>query len=191
MDNQNLTKKERYLLRKQEKENRQIQKEKGRKIKKMVTILLPVILVAGGISFFLMNYSPEKSNSGQPQIEILETEYDAGTVSMLEDKVVHIYEIKNVGTGNLEIDKIWTSCMCTTAKLKVGDEESGEFGMHTNSIFWSQKIAPGQTGFLEVTFDQAFHGSEGTGKITRAVYLSTDDPQKKQVEVKLIAEVTQ
>lgn len=191
MDNQNLTKKERYLLRKQEKENRQIHKERIRKFKKMVTVLLPVVLVAGGISFFLMNYSPGKSNSGQPRIEIPETEYDAGTVSMTDEKVAHVYEIRNVGDSDLKIDKIWTSCMCTTARLKVGDEESGEFGMHSNPIFWSQRIAPGETGLLEVVFDQTFHGSEGTGQAVRIVYLSTNDPENKQAEVRLTANVTQ
>lgn len=179
------------MLRKQEKENRQIQKERGKRIKKIITIILPVVLIVGGISFFLMNYSPGRSNSGQPRIEIPETEYDAGIVFMSDGKVVHTYEIKNVGTGDLKIDRIWTSCMCTTAKLKVGDKESGEFGMHSNPLFWSEKIAPDQIGYLEVTFDQAFHGPEGTGKITRAVYLSTNDPQEKQVEVRLIVEVIQ
>ncbi|MFH1841217.1 MAG: DUF1573 domain-containing protein [Candidatus Nealsonbacteria bacterium] len=189
MDNQQLTKKEKYLSRRQEKEDRQVQKERGRKIKKIVAVLLPVLLVAGGISFFLMNYSPEKSNPGQPMIEIPETEYDAGTVSMSDEKVIHTYEIKNTGVGDLEINKIWTSCMCTTARLKVGDQESGEFGMHSNSVLWSQKIAPGETGFLEVIFDQAFHGPEGTGSIVRAVYLSTNDPKNKQTEVRLTANV--
>ena len=191
MDNQNLTKKERYLLGKQEKENRQIQKERGKRIRKIVTVILPIVLLVGGISFFLMNYLPGKSNPGQPRIEIPETEYDAGTVSMSEGKVVHTYEIKNIGTGDLEIDKIWTSCMCTTAKLKVGDEESGEFGMHSNALFWSEKIAPDQTGYLEVTFDQAFHGPGGTGEAVRVVYLATNDPENEQIGVRLTANVTQ
>ncbi|MDP3995761.1 MAG: DUF1573 domain-containing protein [bacterium] len=191
MENQNLTKKERYLLKKQEKENGQIRKERGRKIKKMAAILLPVFLIAGGISFILMNYSSGENNSGTPRIEITPVEYDVGTVSMAGEKVKRTYEIKNTGVGDLKIDKIWTSCMCTTARLRIGDEESGEFGMHSNSVLWSQKIAPGETGFLEVVFDQALHGLEGIGPIVRAVYLSTNDPENKQTEVRLTANVTQ
>lgn len=190
MENQNLTKKERYLLRKQEKEDRQIKKERNRRVKKLATIIAPVLLAAGGISIFLMNYSPETSNSGQPKIEISEAEYDAGTVSMSQGKISHTYEIKNTGVGDLEIDRIWTSCMCTTAKLKVGEKESGEFGIHSNPLFWSQVIAPGEIGYLEVTFDTAFHGPEGTGEAVRVVYLSTNDPGNEQAEVKLTANVT-
>lgn len=80
--------------------------------------------------------------------------------------------------------------MCTTAKLKVGDKESPEFGMHDNSVFWSQKIAPGQVGYLDVAFDPAYHGPQGTGPVVRAIYFSTDDPQNKTSQVRLLADVT-
>lgn len=109
---------------------------------------------------------------------------------MAEGLVKKTYEIKNTGGGDLKIDKIWTSCDCTTARLKVKDKESPEFGMHTSSLLWSQKIAPGETGFLEATFDPAFHGPQGTGPAVRIVYLSTNDPQNPKAEAKLFANVT-
>lgn len=79
--------------------------------------------------------------------------------------------------------------MCTTAILTVGDKKSTKFGMHKNPAFWSETIAPGQTGFLEMTFDPAFHGPEGTGSVMRAVYFFTNDPEQKEMEVRLSADV--
>lgn len=129
------------------------------------------------------------NGTGQGRIEINPLKHDVGTVSIVEGFVKRTFEIQNTGEGDLKITAIWTSCMCTMARLKVGDKESPEFGMHSGSLFWSQKIASGQTGFLEVIFDPAFHGDQGTGEIVRAIYISSDDPQNKKVEARLIANV--
>jgi len=122
-------------------------------------------------------------------MEIPQKEYDAGTVSMADGKIKYTYKIKNAGVGDLKISSIWTSCHCTTAKLTIGDKTSPEFGM--DKRFTSQKINPGETGFLEVTFDPVFHGPQGTGPVVRAVYISTNDPNNKKTEVKLMANVIQ
>lgn len=189
------SKRERYLLKKQKKEEERLRRARQKKIRKIVVvslISLPIILIIGGAVFGIVNYltrEDRENNQGIPKVEVSPEEYDAGTVSMGEGLVEYTYEIRNVGEGDLKIDRIWTSCMCTTARLKVGDEEGEEFGMHSNPVFWSQKIAPGEIGYLEVVFDPAFHGPQGTGPMVREVYLSTDDPQNKKVEVRLIANV--
>ena len=59
---------------------------------------------------------------GRGRIEINPKEYDVGTISMVEGPVQKTFEIQNTGEGDLKITKIWTSCMCTTARLKVGDK---------------------------------------------------------------------
>ena len=151
-----------------------------------------ILLVVGGtllISVGLFFGLPFLTGEGRGKIEINPLEYDAGTVSMIKGLVEKTFEIKNIGEGDLKIASILTSCMCTTARLKVGDKVSPEFGMHTNSTFWSQKITPGETGFLEVTFDPAFHGPLGVGEIIRAIFISSDDPQNKKAEVRLITNV--
>lgn len=179
---------EKYLLKKQRKEQERFEKARRKKIKKIVKISLPVILITGGAIFALVIYSPEESQ-GTPKIEVSPWEYDSGTVSMAEGLVKKTYEVQNKGNGDLKISRIWTSCHCTTAILKAGDKTSPEFGMSNNSAFWSQKIAPGETGYLEVIFDPTFHGSHGTGPVARVVYLSTNDPKNKEVELKLLANV--
>ncbi len=153
-----------------------------------------ILLVVGGtllISVGLFFGLPYLTEEGKGKIEVNPLEHDAGTVSMAEGLVERTFEIKNNGEGDLKINSIWTSCMCTTARLKVGDKVSPEFGMHSGSIFWSQKIMPGEVAFLEVTFDPAFHGSQGVGQNIRVIYISSDDPQNKKVEVRLITNVVE
>lgn len=150
-----------------------------------------IIAVVGGTllisSIFIFGMSSGGSSSGK--IEINPTEYDFGDISMAAGPVTKTYEIKNNSDSDLKIDKIWTSCDCTNAILKVGDRTSPKLGMHTNLPLWSETLTPSQTGYLDVTFDPAFHGPSGTGPITRVTYLLTSDPENKQVELLLTANV--
>ncbi|MFH1407494.1 MAG: DUF1573 domain-containing protein, partial [Patescibacteria group bacterium] len=101
------------MLKKQQQEQERLLLARRKKIKKAVFIFLPIVLIVGGIVFALLNNSPQE-NQGNPKIEIVEKEYDAGTISMADKVVKHTFEIKNTGYGDLRIDSIWTSCHCTT-----------------------------------------------------------------------------
>ena len=135
-----------------------------------------------------------KSNSGEGgKIVIDPLEYDAGDISIGGGLLRKTYEIQNAGSGPLKIKNIETSCACTKAVLRVGDKTSPEFSMPghgQNPVVWSTTLAPGQKGELEVIFDPAFHGPDALGPIVRVVYISTDDPQNKEVQVKLSTNVT-
>src|SRR3989344_6244310 len=61
MDSQNLTKKEEYLLKKQQKEGALFLERRRRKVRKMIFIFLPIVLITGGIIFALVNYSPKEA----------------------------------------------------------------------------------------------------------------------------------
>lgn len=154
-----------------------------------VIILVGTFLMAAGLIFGLPKLSQEEAGEGR--IEISPLEYQAGRVSMAAGLVKHTFEVKNSGQGDLKISGIKTSCMCTTAKLRVEGEESPEFGMHNNPTFWSEKIAAGQTGYLDVTFDPALHGPAGVGQVLRIIYLSTNDPEQKEAQARLTANVIQ
>lgn len=184
-----LTKRERKLLRKQQKEKDEFSSLRLKKIKKIIFVSIIVLMIGGAVGLFAKSYTSEEKHLGAPKLEIFENEYDAGDILMSGGLIRHTYEIKNTGEGDLKIDKVWTSCHCTTAILKVGDKESPEFGMDGSRAFWSQKLAPGETGQLEVIFDPAFHGHQGMGQAIRVVYLSTNDPQNKRAEFKMSANV--
>jgi len=183
-----------YFLKKEKKEKERVQKAKSKKSKKIIKVFLPISLIIVGVGFLLFNFlsaeEPEP-NLGVSKIEIIPLEYDAGTVSMSDALVEKTFEIKNIGEGDLEIDDIKTSCMCTTAILVVGDKKSPEFGMNSNIPFWSQIIIPGEIGYLNVVFDQTFHGPSGTGSAVRTISLITNDPENKEVGVKLLVNVIQ
>ena len=193
MENQPINKREEYLLKRQQKEETRLKQASAKKIKKSIVFIIPAILILGGVAFGAskINFgSSQEEGSGPAKIEINPKEYDAGTVSMAAGLVKKIYEIKNAGDRDLKISNMSTSCHCTTAILTVGDKASSEFGMN-GSAFWSQIISPGQTGFLEVIFDPAYHGPSGLGYAVRAVSFLTNDPKNKKAEVRLNADVVQ
>lgn len=188
MDNNKLTKRERYLEKKKIKEEKKLRLQRKQKTKKIIIVSF-IIAISAIIIIFSTTKIVNKINQGTPKMVISETEFDAGEISMADGPLIHSYEIKNDGDGDLKISAIETSCMCTTSVLKVDDKTSPEFGMHGNPVGWSEKIAPGQTAELEVTFDPAFHGPSGTGPVTRAVVFETNDLKNKEAEVKLSAHV--
>lgn len=191
MENQQLAGKEKYLLEKEKKEEERLRKQKNKKAKKTAVFVFPIVLLAGGL-FLMINLLPEKNQTGIPKIEIVPSEYDAGEVPINGGLVKKTFEVKNTGFSDLKIENIWTSCMCTKAVLKVGDKTSPEFGMPehgSNPAFWSEEIKPGETGQLEVIYDPAAHGPEGTGSVVRAIYLATNDPEKTKAEILFSANV--
>ncbi len=97
--------------------------------------------------------------------------YDFGTISMARGKVSYRYPIRNVGTDPLEIRKLYTSCMCTTAALVKNGKVSDAYGMpgHTPIPSINIPIAPQEQAYVEVVFDPAAHGPAGVGPIERVV----------------------
>ena len=187
-----LTKRERRRQRQQQQEEKKSAIMRRKRNKPIIGLSLAALIIIGGIAWLIIaglkSQNTDVSNSGTPKVKINQTEYDFGDISMANGKVNYTFEIKNEGDGDLIIDSIWTSCHCTTARLQIGKKKSPEFGM--DKLSTDQKIAPGETGVLEVIFNPAFHGHAGMGAITRAVYLSTNDPNNKQIEVRVSADVS-
>lgn len=104
--------------------------------------------------------------------------YDGGDL-------IHTFPIKNTGDKDLEIANMATSCMCTKAYLKEGNNKSEEFGMKgmTTPSSWKGVLKPGQTAEIIADFDPKYHGPSGTGPITRTVSFETNDPDHPYVEV--------
>lgn len=151
--------------------------------KLIIAIVGGTILIAASLIFL-----PSLKPSTGGLIEVNPREYDIGDIQMTDGLVKKSYEVKNSGSGPLKISGILTSCHCTTAVLRVGDKASPSFGM-TPVSFWSEEIPAGQTAQLEVTFDPAFHGDAGMGPVTRGIYISSNDPKNKRVELLLSANV--
>lgn len=113
---------------------------------------------------------------------------DWGIVDINGGVVEESFQIVNQGSGNLEISNIKTSCMCTTAQVSINNEKSPVFGMHTLSG-WRGVVKPGETADVKVIFDPLFHGPQGTGPVTRTVFIETNDPSNPAIELRVAANV--
>jgi hypothetical protein len=119
----------------------------------------------------------------------LRPSFDFGTISMAAGNVATSYLIKNSGDAPLTLNRIYTSCMCTTATLALPSGRKGPFGMpgHGLPTDLSASLAPGQTASLEVVFDPAAHGSAGLGRVERTVRVESKDA--RPLELRFVAMV--
>ncbi len=116
------------------------------------------------------------------EASIMETNpasYDLGEVVMKNGNVTREYKVKNNSDKTVKLKKITTSCMCTKAKVKVGDKESRLFGMEgmgDKNAPVNMEITLGEEALVTAIFDPAAHGPQGVGPIDRVVTLTFSDP---------------
>lgn len=101
------------------------------------------------------------------------------------------FTLKNTSSQALKVAKLETSCMCTEASLKIGDQESPFFGMpgHAGNAGWQTEIAPGAEASLMVKFDPAAHGPEGLGKVDRITRIWFSEPANSYRDIAFTANV--
>jgi hypothetical protein len=121
-----------------------------------------------------------------PRIEISEVERDLGTISQSKDDVSTDFEFKNVGESDLVIDKLSSSCGCTSASVVYGGEVGPEFTMpghgKENPTGWQVAIKPDDSAILRVFYDPNAHG-DFTGAVTRTVSLFSNDPVEFETKI--------
>lgn len=105
------------------------------------------------------------------ELAAVRKKYDFGTISMARGKVSYRYPIRNVGTDPIEIRKLYTSCMCTTAALVTNGKVSDAYGMPGHAPIPAIKVpmAPQEQAYVQVVFDPAAHGPAGVGPIERVI----------------------
>ncbi len=115
--------------------------------------------------------SSPASATGAGTLNVFVKKYNFGSISMAAGKVTHRYAIRNTGMAPVTIQKMYTSCMCTTAALVKGEKKSAAFGMpgHTPIPTINVPMNPGEEAMVEVIFDPAAHGPAGVGPIERVV----------------------
>ena len=160
-----------------------------------IVIGIIALLLLGGVVWIARPNSQSTaatlSTNNNGTLTVEETNnYDFGTISMAAGKVTHSFKIKNTGNEAVTINKMYTSCMCTTALLRKGDKQFGPYGMPGHGAIpkIGQTINPNEEATVEVIFDPAAHGPAGVGRIERAVYLENNagDP----IELMFVASVT-
>lgn len=102
-----------------------------------------------------------------PKIECAEANHDFGVLTN-EELVVYAYTIRNAGTQALLIERVQTSCGCTTTALK------------------ERTIAPGKEVQLETRL--SMQGRAG-GKQHKTITVYSNDPKKPQLALSLSGEI--
>ncbi|MCR4283973.1 MAG: DUF1573 domain-containing protein [Parcubacteria group bacterium] len=154
----------------------------------VIGLVVAMALLSGGKT--VNNSNPLAYSAGV--LNILEENYDFGTISMADGNVSHNFEVKNESNEPVMISKVYTSCMCTTASvIEEGGKRHGEYGMQGHGPIEEAniEILPGGSVALEAVFDPAAHGPDGTGKVKRVVYLETNSQAKPKLEVVFEADV--
>jgi len=157
-------------------------------------ILGLIVIVAGGawtLVFVLSGDGSEATAFSLGSLSAEETFFDFGEITMANGKVNHSFEVKNNGTEPLRINKVYTSCMCTTASIidSLG-KKRGIFGMPGHAPSKADiKVGVGETVKIEAIFDPNAHGPSGVGLMERSVYIETNSSESPQLELSFRAVV--
>ena len=108
--------------------------------------------------------------AGLPDIDVA-TSLDLGTVVKGGEAVADV-PVHNVGDGPLTVLAVSTSCGCTRATLT------------------PSKIPAGGTGTLHIVYDSGAHEAD-RGLIERFVFVSSDDPDEDDVQIRFEVRVSE
>ncbi len=105
-----------------------------------------------------------------PSVSVTPSNHDFGDITQSAGIVSTTFTVKNTGSSPLSINRLSTSCGCTTAKM---DESP---------------LMPKESREMTVTFDPMVHRDQ-FGKIERVVYLQTTDPKNPEIEIDITGNV--
>ena len=157
----------------------------GKDTKFILGAFIFTLLVVIGLAFLVSSKEKKTGTLSEVKAEgiaLTPLNYELGEVPINGGIVTKEYEVKNETGGDIELLKIATSCMCTTASAKVGEDETRFFGMEMvgdKNPLLSLKLKNGGTAKISVQFDPAAHGPEGVGPFERVVWLYFDNGVKE------------
>ncbi len=156
----------------------------------IIGAIVTLALLFGGLFFMSRSQQPQVSVNPQATGQLVtgESFYDFGSVSMAKGLISRKFTLTNSGSVPATITKIYTSCMCTKAKLTVAGQSWGPIGMpgHTAIPDLAVQIDPGQTAEVEVIFDPAAHGPAGVGTIERQVTIEHNGQSPLQLSFRAV-----
>ncbi|OGZ24579.1 MAG: hypothetical protein A2896_00495 [Candidatus Nealsonbacteria bacterium RIFCSPLOWO2_01_FULL_43_32] len=128
----------------------------------------------------------------RPIIGLSSSFYDFGDVSEAKGVIATLFELKNEGKKDLIINKLDSSCGCTSASIISKGEEGPRYAMAGHGIesplAWEVAIAPGESAQLKVYYDPSVH-QDFRGPATREISIFSNDPI--DFEKKVVIELNQ
>jgi hypothetical protein len=123
-----------------------------------------------------------------PKIIFEKNSFDFGDVRQSKGVTFTTFNFKNEGKTDLVINKIATSCGCTSGSVIYQGKEGPVFTMPghgaENPIDWQIAIAPGDTAELKVYYDPNTH-KDLQGPVTRTVTVFSNDLVNFETTVKI------
>lgn len=128
------------------------------------------------------------TNQTQSALTADVTGFDFGTISMAKGKVTHQFKVTNNSGASVSLSKIYTSCMCTVAKLELNGQTYGPFGMEGmgGNTYAGVTLNTGESATVDAIYDPAAHGPAGVGVIDRYIYLQDGAGGLLQLEIKAV-----
>ncbi len=157
----------------------------SKETKFIIGVALLTIAVIIGLAFFMSAKGSKEKTLVTTEVQGVEASpvhYELGDVPIKGGVVTKEYELKNTSEKDLELIKIVTSCMCTSASVRVGDKETRFFAMEMGgdkNPLISVKLKKGEVSKVTVRFDPAAHGPQGVGPFDRIVWLYFDGGMKE------------
>lgn len=162
-------------------------------MKKIILVAVVAVAAIGGAAWLARPQSASLPKAMKASVAVLaasETSFNFGTISMAKGTVSREVRVTNTSASPVTVGKVYTSCMCTSVALAIGENKYGPFGMEGMGYIprVDDTIAPGKEATLTVVFDPTAHGPAGIGHIERVVTMENDEGQP--VTVSFSADVT-
>jgi len=155
----------------------------------VLTTLSLIIFLSVGY-FFSSNF--EIIANGETSDNVLKQ--DLGEISMGDGIKKISFSYTNYTDQSLLINNLYTSCMCTKAKLEIGSNQSRFAGMigHTGGLMPinpQMTLKSGETAIIDVEFDPNAHGPEAVGPINRTITMHTNSNELPTIEFTFTGDV--
>ncbi|GMQ95083.1 MAG: hypothetical protein BMS9Abin13_193 [Patescibacteria group bacterium] len=161
------------------------------KTKNLISWSVGLLFLAGITALIIVGGNGDQSKGptvySSGTLSAIETSYDFGTIRMEDGDVSHKFEIKNDGSEPVIIERVSTSCICTTAMIYAKDgTEKGPFGMAGHrgaNPYANMEVLPSESVVVEAIFDPAAHGPQGVGRVKRIIYIETSSETNHKMEL--------
>jgi len=128
----------------------------------------------------------DEAPAERPIIVVTPSRKELGNISQKNGVVTTFFDIKNNGKKPLIINKMETSCGCTSASIIYQGKEGLKFGMDMGQEIPKLKISilPGESAKLKVYYDPSFH-KNFQGYAIRTISISSNDPINFETKVQI------
>ena len=131
----------------------------------------------------------KEAPADRPIVILSPDEYNFGDISQKEGIATTLFELKNEGKSDLIIDRLETSCGCTSASIIYQGKESPKFSMPGHGINeeigeWQLVIKPGDMAQFKVYYDPDTH-KDFRGTAIREISIFSNDPIDFEKKVKI------